>query len=261
MVSEANVATSEANEMDDELTLMETLSVTSNPEEGTKTEEDWETKYKQAEANRLALQKNLSSMQDKLRVLEGDRIPKAELAALQEEIREQRALIQDMVEISLRGSEEFIEPEPVKQSRTPHYDAFKAEKDKKKEDGQKKLDDQTQEEMNRQTLYEMVVGAGIDPNDERLYKEVIGLSPNFKGAILKFPKYVARLKEEEMAAKKKKEMEESGLLEVSTGSASGAVTRLNAQQRRMAREFGLSDEEYAAGLTMETATKPIKGGK
>ena len=256
MVSEANVISSEANVDFDELTLRETLTESTEPEERAKPKgEDWEAKYKEAEANRLALQKNLTNLQSKL----SSQVSKSEFIALQEKIEELGALVQDSMEIALRTSEEnLLEPEPAKSSRTPHYDAFKEEKAKKKAEEEKQAKEDIQTKADIETFREMASEAGIDLDDERLRKEVMLTSATPKHAILKLPKYLAKLETEKLEAKRKKEMEEQGLLEVSTGSAAAGVTRLSAQQRKVAREFGLTDEEYAAGLTMETAKRPIK---
>ena len=244
--SEANEATSEANEMDDELIIRgETPASIPEPEKKTEPEEDWKAKYEQSEGNIKALQKNLNSMQSKLSALdEGSR----KSGLLEEKIEGMEARMADLIEIQLRNSEDLIiEPEPVK-SRTPHLDSFKEERAKKKAEEEKASQTLNQNDTDRQILYEMVVEAGVDPNDVDLLNEVVTSLPTFRQAILKFPGWLAKRKEAEIETKRKKNMEEEGLLEVSTGSPSGGVTRLSSEQRKVAREFGLSDEDYAKGL-------------
>ena len=204
---------------------------------------DWKAKYNEAENNRLALQKNLSQREAKLRELETKVANVDGLKTLIDEIRENQALTFDEID-SLKRGEQILENTNA-QSKVSRLDQFKSKKKEEAAMAQAFND-----------LQEACVQAEIDPQDAELIEEVYKKSKSPQEALKNLPSFVSKrakkLVQEQVKVElekqkevKKEEIKASGALAVGATVSSVNADNIPTNRKDLGAWIdGLSSKEY-----------------
>ncbi|MDD5095063.1 MAG: hypothetical protein PHV74_11895 [Dehalococcoidia bacterium] len=176
------------------------------PETPAKTTEpavDWKAKFEEAEANRVALQRNLADREAKLRQAQRrgsdtDTI-RGELADLKQTLARQVDYTNYVVENLTKGEANYGEPhQPGRPIPTPTYDAFqKAEAER-----QKKTAEEQRLQQEVREFFEDLGEAGLSFDDPEV-KEYFSKIPNPNQAQRKLPVFVAQRLQKQVADKAK----------------------------------------------------------